>query len=137
MHTRCSRCSKQMSTFWFLIMLLHIDTKAINTKWNAISIFSTLQKFFCVCLKTLYKKTNVPCLYAYGWAEWTNRYWTWTLHQHIIGIMLFYIMSFFIYTSTKLWRGCIFIAVCMCVCVCLSVNTISTEWMHQFGRCFC
>ena len=50
------------------------------------------------------------------------------------------LLLFDYYTTTKSWRGYIFIAVCLCVCVCvrvcLSVNKIQAELMHQFGRGF-
>ena len=47
----------------------------------------------------------------------------------------------FLYTSTKSWRGYIFTAVCLCVCLCVSVcpallvNKIPAERMHLFGFC--
>ena len=41
------------------------------------------------------------------------------------------------YTSTKSWRGYIFIAVSVCVCVSgILVNKIPAERMHRFGRGF-
>ena len=53
----------------------------------------------------------------------------------------FFLLAFF-YTSTKSWRGYIFITVSVCVCVfvCLSVgpfvNKMSIEPMHRFGAVF-
>ena len=49
----------------------------------------------------------------------------------------------FYYTSTKSWRGYIFITVCLCVCLsvsvcvrCFLVNKIPAERMNRFGRGF-
>ena len=63
----------------------------------------------------------------------------------LISQKLNFILFVFFYTSTKSWRGYIFIAVCLCicvsVCVCVGVsgilvNTIPAERMHRFGRDF-
>ena len=63
------------------------------------------------------------------------------VNMHILSCVLF-MCFFYFYTSTKSWRGYIFITVCLSVCVCvcvrvcLSVNKIPAERMRRFGRGF-
>ena len=62
-----------------------------------------------------------------------------------LSVSLFLSVTLFTYTffpsSTKMWRGYIFTAVCLsvceCVCLALFVNKIPAERMNRFGSVFC